>query len=362
MGIKLIDRDGKKYRIAFWYKNRHFTKVVYGNKRLAEEVEAKMRLELAGDRYFPERQKPSMSVTQAVDLFFKRYAVHKLSGPSFYRSYCAHIKNYFGAKLIAEVNPEDVRQFRYHLRSKKGLAVTSVNHGQRVLRCLFNWLKTAGHFNGENPASGSKVKMENERKYWRREYLTREQLATLVSVAAPSLKPIILTAAFTGMRRKEIKGMRKKDVDLDRCVIFIPDSKTQEPGYVPISDSLFKVLEPMATALLTPESPIFDFMNFRKLWDQAKKRAELNHIHFHDLRHTAASHALMATGDLAAVKALLRLKTAALVDRYAHLSPNHMRQVALALDKRLSPPQENQEDQFETNPIINPITMVSNVL
>ncbi len=95
---------------------------------------------------------------------------------------------------------------------------------------MFNWLREAGHFTGDNPASGANVKLENERKYWRKEFLEQEQLGRLLEVAASSLKPIVLTAAFTGMRLGELKRVKKKDVNLDSCTIFIPESKNDEPG------------------------------------------------------------------------------------------------------------------------------------
>lgn len=98
---------------------------------------------------------------------------------------------------------------------------------------------------------------------------------------------------------------------------------------------------------------MLDFCNFDKLWKQARKDAGLleekwsegmnryqktkanKNFHLHDLRHTAASHAIMGSKDPYAVQAFLRLKTQSLMQRYAHLTQGHVRQAALTLDKQL---------------------------
>jgi len=67
-------------------------------------------------------------------------------------------------------------------------------------------------------------------------------------------------------------------------------------------------------------------------WQKVKSN---KNFHFHDLRHTAASHAIMGSKDPYAVQSFLRLKTQSLMQRYAHLSPGHVRQAALTLDKQL---------------------------
>src|SRR5215204_3703425 len=67
-------------------------------------------------------------------------------------------------------------------------------------------------------------------------------------------------------------------------------------------------------------------------WQKVKSN---KNFHFHDLRHTAASHAIMGSKDPYAIQSFLRLKTHSLMQLYAHLSPGHVRHAALTLDKQL---------------------------
>jgi len=351
MGIKLLDPKRRKYRVAFWYKNRHYAKVVYGNRKLAEDIEAKLRAEVVEGKYFPERNRPNLPFSEAAKRFLDQFAKHKPSSKHYHYNTLSAIR-FFGSKPVHNITPEDIRQYRAKQR-ELGLHPVTVNHRQKNLRRVFNWLEEIGLFQGENPASGKKVPLENERPYWRRSFLTLEQYQKLLDVSAPSLRTIIICASHTGMRHGELRRIEKRDVDLDRCTIMIPKSKNGEPGSVPITETLFSILEPIVKSLPSPQSKVLDFTNYDKLWDAARKEAGLLHevwqegmtrwqkvksnknFHFHDLRHTAASYAIMGSRDPYAVQSFLRLKTQSLMQRYAHLTQAHVRQAALSLDKQL---------------------------
>jgi integrase len=351
MGIKLIDAQKRKYRVAFWYKNRHYAKVITGNRKLAQDVEAQMRLDLAEGRYFPHRNRPNLSFSEAAKRFMDQFASNKPSSKQYYYNTLSATK-YFGSKPVHDITPEDIRQYRAK-ESERGLSPVSVNHYQKNLRRLFNWLEQVGLFEGKNPASSKFVPLVNEKRYWRRNFLTHEQFQKLLEVAHPRIRTIIITAAHTGMRHGELRAIRKEHVNLDRCTIWIPQSKNGEPGSVPMTETLFATLEPLVRALPSPESKVLDFTHYDKLWKQARADAGLLHevweegmnrwqkikanknFHLHDLRHTAASHAIMGSKDPYAVQHFLRLKTQSLMARYAHLLPGHVRQAALTLDAQL---------------------------
>ncbi len=337
--------------MSFWYRKKHYAWVVTGNRKTAEDFESRKLNELGEGTYFPARQRPNLSFKEAAAKFLSEFAKHKASSKHYEYNSNSAIK-FFGSKSINEITPEDIRQYRAN-QSAIGMHPVTVNHRQKNVRRIFNWLEQLGLFHGKNPASGKLVPLENERPYWRRSYLTPEQYQKLLAASDPRLRTIIIAASHTAMRLGELKRIQKKDVDLDRCTIFIPKSKNGEPGSVPITDTLFAALEPIVRLLPLPESYVLNFSNYDKLWDAARAKAGLlnetwtegmtraqkvksnKNFHFHDLRHTAASHAIMGSKDPYAVQSLLRLKTQSLMQRYAHLSPGHVRQAALSLDKQL---------------------------
>jgi len=104
----------------------------------------------------------------------------------------------------------------------------------------------------------------------------------------PLMQPLVVVAIETAMRRSEILSMRWADVHLDRRVIFLPLTKNGQSRYVPLSSRAATTLSHLPRS---PDGRVFPVnraamvANFMK----AVRRAGLLDLHFHDLRHTAAS-------------------------------------------------------------------------
>lgn len=102
------------------------------------------------------------------------------------------------------------------------------------------------------------------------------------------MQPLVIVAIETAMRRGEILGIRWDHVDLDRRVIFLPLTKNGQSRYVPLST---RAAETLTQLPKSPDGRVFPIntaameANFMK----AVRRAGLLNLHFHDLRHTAAS-------------------------------------------------------------------------
>ena len=78
----------------------------------------------------------------------------------------------------------------------------------------------------------------------------------------------------------------------------------------------------------------------KKSFSTALRKAGIHDFRFHDLRHTFASHLVMAGVDLTSAKKLLGHKSLAMTTRYAHLSPSHKRKAVNTLDNVINSPQK----------------------
>ncbi len=101
------------------------------------------------------------------------------------------------------------------------------------------------------------------------------------------------------------------------------DDKREVPMNEAVKDALIKVRK-------NPKSPyVFCYKNgevfkdIRKSFWTALGKSDIKDFRFHDLRHSAASHLVMAGIDLNTVREILGHKTIEMTLRYAHLSPSH---------------------------------------
>ncbi len=138
---------------------------------------------------------------------------------------------------------------------------------------------------------------------------------------------LILLAITTGMRKSELTNLRWTDINFDKGLASLADTKNGSPRVNPIPSVALEELKKyrqVGNGLIfassnNPEKP-FDF---RGHWDKAKALANIEGFRFHDLRHTAASYLVMAGATLHETAEILGHKSTETTKRYAHLSTDH---------------------------------------
>ncbi|MCB9789282.1 MAG: site-specific integrase, partial [Deltaproteobacteria bacterium] len=143
------------------------------------------------------------------------------------------------------------------------------------------------------------------------------------------LRPVVMLALATGMRRGEILGLRWRDVDLASGTLTLWETKNGERRVVPATGAALDELRAWAQVQpLDRSAHVFTgTTSFHHAFERAVARAGIEDFNFHDLRHTCASHLAMSGAPLLDIAAILGHKTLSMVKRYAHLSPTHLRNV-----------------------------------
>lgn len=231
-------------------------------------------------------------------------------------------------KKLDEITPEDLERFKSD-RLKEGRSPATINRTLALLKTIYSkaaaWEKVA-----DNPVKQVSLLRENNQRL---RFLEVEELSRLLEACKESrnqyLYPLVLIAVGTGLREGEVMGLRWADVDMDRRLLTLPDSKGGERCTFPFSDEVWAAFLTIPKVADNPHVfPGADekAMTFpRTAFENAMKTAKVTDFHFHDLRHTYASHLVMEGVDLLTVKELLRHKTLEMTLRYAHLAPEHKR-------------------------------------
>lgn len=155
--------------------------------------------------------------------------------------------------------------------------------------------------------------------------------------------PIIVHIALaTGMRLGELLGLEWSDINLKEGFITVQRTKNNEtkrlylPTPVLSKLSAFAKVRSLKTSLLFPSNtnpnrPI----DIRQPWEATLQRAAITNFRFHDLRHTAASYLAMSGATLLEIKEILGHKTLQMVQRYAHLSDSHTKDIVTKTSVKL---------------------------
>jgi integrase len=145
------------------------------------------------------------------------------------------------------------------------------------------------------------------------------------------------------MRKSEILGLQWERVDLAKDMGFnaritLYDTKNGEPRGVPLNKDAISALiavEPDAdkrVGRVFKRSDGHGWGIIRTSFENAVERAGIPDFRFHDLRHTAASWLAMRGRPLKEIQEVLGHKSIAMTNRYAHLSPMHLRTAVESLE------------------------------
>lgn len=202
-----------------------------------------------------------------------------------------------------------------------GRAPATVNRHLALLRRLG---KLAHLWGWTDKQLGSRVVLMREDNQ-RHTYLTPEQVSQIAAQAdSEAVRDAIWLAATTGLRRSELLALRPQDYR--DGALWLATSKSGRPRRVPVPVDAREICERLPLPLDAPA--------LRRGFERARKRAGMEHVRLHDLRHTFASWAIAAGVDLRLLKDLMGHSTMQMTSRYAHLEDRQMTQAVAKMARK----------------------------
>lgn len=310
--------------------------------------------DLAKDR---TDERASVTVKTLVSKYVEDYVAKnkKASSAEFYRIiFRKHIEPRLGATKAVALTRVDVQ--RAHAAMSRDARI-SANRAMKLLSAAYGWGAKNGYVpEGMNPATGVDLNTETGRE----RFLTADEMMRLgdamrqaetigFAVNAgdakhapkgqrvkmhPAVTGAIRLIMLTGSRLREILHLRWSEVDLERGLLFLPDSKTGRKTVV-LSAAALTVLREMPrigvyvvagdSAGMPNEKPRADL---KRPWTAICKRAGLAGLRIHDLRHSFASVGAWSGLGLPVIGKLLGHADAKTTARYAHIADDAARRGA----------------------------------
>jgi integrase len=154
-------------------------------------------------------------------------------------------------------------------------------------------------------------------------FLSEQEVHELAAHCPENVQAAIWIALYTGARRGEILAMKRADVGTHSLTIHAKNTKTLRTRVVPIVDPLWRWLSMLPL-------PYKDYEGLKTGFQRGRKKAGMEHVNFHDLRHSCATILVGSGADLYTVSKILGHSAITTTQRYAHMQVEQQR---VALDK-----------------------------
>ncbi|MGI0525981.1 tyrosine-type recombinase/integrase [Rhizobium giardinii] len=351
-GLKVTPKGRKvfvlQYRIG--RQSRRMTLGVFGQittDQARSQAQAALRKVARGEDPMAEREakREEQSTGELLGQFLEQHAETKLKGRSS-AEYRRLVSRLIPKKLfrmpITEVSRASIAQLHNELSATPYQA----NRLLAVLRKFFNWCEKNG-FRGDLTNPALHVELYKERK--RERFLSPIETAHLGEVltdveregnASPFVVAAIRLLILTGGRLNEILSAKWEWVDIGGSCIRLPDSKTGAKT-IYLSAPALQVLASIPRLEGNPhvicgQRAGSRLVNLQKPWTAIRKRAGLDNVRIHDLRHSFASVAVASGMSLPMIGKLLGHSQPQTTARYAHLADDPMKHAADQIGKRIN--------------------------
>ncbi len=283
-----------------------------------------------------------------------------------------HLRPVFGEMRLGAIIRRDIEAFVTTLaetgtrpgkkKQRVPLSSTTVNYALCILKFVFKDAVEQGHLSDSPAAPVRSLRSPDDSDGDRLHFLQPEEIRRLLEVAEEPYGTLYRIAVYTGLRRGEILGLRWRDLDLQKGMLYVrrtlgrvkdgeeyvireaPLKTRHSRRVIDLSVSLVQALldfpagdDPARDYLFcTPGGGPLDPDNLTRTFQRHLTLAGIPEIRFHDLRHTHASLLIAAGVHPKAIQARMgHANITTTLNTYGHLMPSAFEGVSARLDALL---------------------------
>jgi len=263
---------------------------------------------------------------------FRKWMIHSRYSDSTVDTYTGMLGQFFRfikPKLSNEISSDDMVRYVNEYIIPKGLSYTFQNQVISAVKLFFN------HF--------CKIELDVETyKRPRREYrlpnvLSKEEIKSILQAPSNLKHRAMLSLIYAcGLRRSELLNLKPVDIDRQRGVLLIRQSKGKKDRIVPISDKIIKLLQDYSGSF-QPINWLFGGQvkgsrysekSLESVLKQSLMKAGIRKpVTLHWLRHSYATHLLESGTDLRYIQELLGHSSSRTTEIYTHVSTKSLQNI-----------------------------------
>ncbi|MBR6162630.1 site-specific integrase [bacterium] len=228
-------------------------------------------------------------------------------------------------KYIDDIKIKDIEDLKVNLLGYK-LSKTTINRYLEIISKMFN-LAIANEWITKNPIKkGVKFITKN----YQIRYLTEDEEKRLFKNSSGVFKDIILVALNTGLRAGNLRQLQGKNIKLDFKIIEVTENKGNKHIKLPMNETLYnffktKTFKDEEYIFLNPNTnQPYTESSFLAEWHKIRKKAKVEDLRFHDLRHTVGTRLAKAGVPINVIKEIMAHSDIQTTMRYVHYANEQM--------------------------------------
>lgn len=336
----------KTYRVKVRIKGYPVQSATFKRRTDAQKWASTTEAAIHEGRYFTRSQAKRKTFGDMIDRYIEEILPLKPKSQAKQTMQLGYWRDKLGEMILHDIGSSHISAI------KNELAIGKTSRGTRSKATVNRYLAAISHvytvaikeweWVHDNPVSRiSKFKEDRGRT----RYLSENEIKRLLDVCQcfnhRYMYPIVVLALSTGARKNEILSLKWDNVDFERGVIRLDETKNGDQRGLPLEGHAYDLLydlfknKKIYSDYLFPSSTVSKPVCIKKSWPKVLKQANIENFRFHDLRHTAASYLAMDGASSTDIAEILGHKTLQMVRRYSHLSEAHTKKVVASMNQKI---------------------------
>jgi integrase/recombinase XerD len=268
---------------------------------------------------------------------FKKYLNTKRYSPNTIKTYTEALQvflTFFNDKEVSKINNQDVVNFYSSYILEKNLSISYQNQIVNAVKLYFKTIK-------ETAIIVEKIYRPKTQKLLPN-VLSKEEIKKILLAHSNIKHKTMLSLIYScGLRRSELINLKIHDINSDRNIVIIKQSKGKKDRIAPLSMGVLLMLreyyvtyKPLTYLFEGRENGTkYDERSLAEVLKQALEKAKIKKpVSLHWLRHSYATHLLESGTDLRYIQELLGHNSSKTTEIYTHVSTKNIQQIKSPFD------------------------------